>query len=110
MSFGRYELFRVGEVDAPVVMLHHFGMNGFVRQVDQIRLVVFPLDEFNGVTGEKIGDATAGFHIFAVFIDLRVDIRSLSLKTHPPIETRTPRIVISHVPLTDERRRITALL
>ena len=109
MPFSRYEPFSVGQVDAPVIMLHHFRMNSLMRKINQIRLVVPPLDEFNGISGEKIGNVPARLHIFAIFIYLRIKVRSLSFETYPPIKTRALGVVVSHVPLAYESGCVTRL-
>ena len=39
----------VGKIDAAIIVLHHFGMDRFVRQINQKRFVVSPLDELHRV-------------------------------------------------------------
>src|SRR5262245_10385716 len=110
MPFCRYEPFSIGEVDAPIIVLHNFRMNSLVREINKIWFIVLPLDELNCISGEKICDVSVRLHLFAIFIDLRIEVRPLSFETHPPIKTRTLGVVVSHVPLADESGCITRLL
>ena len=59
MAFSRYEPFSVGQVDTPITMLHHFGMNRFVCKINEKRFVMPPLDELNCVPIQKIGNVPA---------------------------------------------------
>src|SRR5688500_14971796 len=109
MPLSRYELFSVGQVDATVIMLQDFRMNSLMREINQKRFVVPPLYEFNGISGEKIGNVPVRLRIFAIIIDLRIKVRPLSFKTNPPIKTGAPGVVVSHVPLAYEGRCVSRL-
>ena len=67
------------------------------------------LNKLSSVSGEKIRNVPARLHIFAIFIYLRIEVRSLSFKTHPPIKTRARGVVVSHVPLAYESGCVTRL-
>ena len=85
-------------------------MNSLVRKIDQIGLVMRPLDELNGISGEQVRNVPAGTDVFAVFIYLRINVRPLSFKTYSSIKSRTLGVVVPHVPLPYECRCVTGSL
>ena len=101
---------RVGKIDAPIIVLHHFRMDRFVRQIDQERFVVPPLDELHRIAAENIRDVAGRLDRLAVFVDVGIEVRALSLETHPAIEARARRVVIAHVPFANKGGFVTRLM
>src|SRR4030095_3560412 len=102
MSFGRDESFGRGKINTAIIILGDLRMDRFVRKIDQKRFIVPPLDELQGIPVENISSVAGRLDGLAVFVDVGVEIGALSFETHPPIKAWSRRVVITHVPFSDE--------
>ena len=110
MSFCGYESFGFRKIDTTIIVLHHFGMNCFVCEVDEKRFVMPSFNKLNCVSSQRIRYVTLLVNILAVFVNLGVYIIALAFKAYPAIKAGAWRVVVSHVPLAYESRRVTCLL
>src|SRR5262252_9319702 len=103
MTLGRKKPLCVVKINASIIILSHLGMNRFVCKVDEERFVMLLPNEFNCITTQDVSCIARSLDQLAVFVDFRIDIGTLSFKTHPTIEARPRSVVIAHMPLADER-------
>src|SRR6185295_2122332 len=103
------EQLRVREINAAVVVLGYLGMDRFVREIEKEGLVVLPLQELNRIAVKNIGDIAGRLHRLAVFVDIGIQVSALPLKAHPPIKPWAWFVVVTHVPLANERCFISGL-
>jgi hypothetical protein len=112
VSFSRYEPAGLSgqRHDPPVVSLDDVGMNRFVSKVDEERPAACPLHELLDVVRQQVRHVAGGFDSSSVHIELRIDCLALSRHRDPMIEARTRTVVVTHVPLAEERRQVTGAL
>ncbi len=95
---------------APVVALNHIGMNRFVSQVHEERLIGGTVDESLDVVGEQVGRVPLGLYSFTIDIQRRVDGFPLPWHGNPVVEPWTRAVVVAHVPLAEEAGAVTGTL
>src|SRR6185369_9314844 len=110
VTSGRYETFSGSKVDASIVVLSDFRMNCLVSEVNEKRFVVSAFDELHCIAVKNVSGIARTFDLTAIFVNRRIDVGALSLKTHPTIESWPWLLVVSHVPLADESALVTSLV
>ena len=105
MAFRWHESFLLSgyRLRAAVIALHEVRVQRLVREKKHERLVRGTLDEIDRVIGQHVRHVAGHFAAFAVHIELRVERFTLALHRDPARPPRSPGVVVSHVPLADER-------
>ena len=88
------------------------GVNGFVRKIEEIRLLLL-FNELDGVVGEFVGDVAFLRHCFAVDVEaIRAgEVGALAAEGDPPVEAGLGGIgFATHVPLAYEGGFVTGFL
>ena len=110
MAFRWHESFLLSgyRLRAAVIALHEVRVQRLVREKKHERLVRGTLDEIDRVIGQHVRHVAGHFAAFAVHIELRVERFALALHRDPARPPRPPGVVVSHVPLADERSFVAA--
>ena len=95
---------------AAVCILNQVGMHGFVREVEEKRFRVLPLQEIQCVLVQNIGEVAAFGFASAVHVELRVDVAALALDAHPMVNAWSWIVVEAHVPFAEKSGLVTSVV
>jgi hypothetical protein len=85
-------------------------MNGFVSKVQAEWCVMALLEELNRVVRQDVRHVAGTPDYTTVNVQIWICTLTLTAKTEPPVETGSRRIVVAHVPLAHERRRVACVV